>query len=183
MAENDDKRAAIAFSVTLSGQLVTAGLAMMAVEGAFVSYALGSRIIGTSFVVAAAIAALMFISSIFMAGKGITAARNAGFQGNWDLAAGKTRFNLQATFLLLGLTSLVVMFLASGPSKQSEIESRVTKLEIDMKTLRQTVATSNQLSNIQREVHNLQAEISPLLRPVPPPSSTSPAKRRSRKAG
>jgi outer membrane protein OmpA-like peptidoglycan-associated protein len=120
----EDKRSAISFSVTLSSQLVTAALAMLTVEGAFVAFALSNRSVETGFTLFVLLAGVSFILSIVIAGKGITAARDAGFQGNWSLEAGKNYFNWQA---ILCLTGLVLFF---GASLQSNIANAKNERQI-----------------------------------------------------
>jgi outer membrane murein-binding lipoprotein Lpp len=129
---DEDKRSAISFSITLSSQLISAALAMLAVEGAYVGYALGSREPNILFVPLATVAAMAFIVSVFIAGKAITAARDAGFSGGWSLDAGKSQFNWQAVLLLVALGLLGATFLASGRSKESILEMKVEGLRNDI---------------------------------------------------
>jgi hypothetical protein len=136
----DDQRAAVGFSVTLSSQLIAASMALLAVEGAYVFYTFGSRVPRTGFALFALLAALAIVVSIFNAGKGITKARNAGFDAKWSLDEGKKQFDLQAKFLLLALAFLVVTFSLSGPIKESTVETRVNDLTAQVAALRQEVA-------------------------------------------
>jgi outer membrane murein-binding lipoprotein Lpp len=132
---DEDKRCAVGFSITLSSQLIAAGLAMLAVEGAYVSYALGARATTRAFVPLSLVAGLAFIVSIFVAGKAITQARNAGFDGGWTLEAGRSMFNWQATLLLVALVALAGSFLASGRSREVGLEAKVDTLRADIQRL------------------------------------------------
>jgi len=128
----EDQRKAVEFSVNLSGQLIAAAVAILAVEAAYVSYVLGSRVYSGWFIPIAGIAAMAFIVSVYSAGKGITAARNSGFEGRWLLSEGKKQFNFQAVSLLIGLGAFGLMTLMSGPTKESELERRVTELQKEL---------------------------------------------------
>jgi len=121
----DDKKTAVGISVTLSGQLITAALAMVAVEGAFVAFALGNRNVFRGFEWLSGLTAILFILSIFVAGKGITKARNDGFNGAWNLQTTKNHFNWQAILCVLGLVSFfVTLLLSGGPKKRDRGQAR-----------------------------------------------------------
>lgn len=120
MSSEDDKRNAVQISITLSSQLITAALAMLTVEGAYVAYVLDKRVPEDYFGLVSMLSAIFFILSVFIAGKAITATRNAGFDGNWNLESGKGLFNLQALFNALGLFMLMGVVLLSGNSKQED---------------------------------------------------------------
>lgn len=172
MPKDDDKRVAVGFSVTLSGQLMAASMATLAVEGAFVWYALDSRQPITGFIFFAALAAILIAFSIFNAGKGITKARDAGFDGAWDLAKGKQEFNRQAGLLIGALVMLCVMFSLSGQSKEPVVEKKVEALRIQVALMRTELdaqpalreAAKNemvaQLDKVSREIQCLRADLS-----------------------
>jgi multisubunit Na+/H+ antiporter MnhC subunit len=113
----EDKRTAVGLSVGLSGQLISAALAMLALEGTYLAYALASREVLIGFEVVSVAAAAAFIWSVLVAGKAVTEARNAGFAGEWKLEAGKDKFNQQAQALVLGLALFVGVLLLSGENK------------------------------------------------------------------
>lgn len=129
---NEDKRTAVGISVTLSTNLIAAALAMLAVQGAFVAYALGDRQTKASFGAVAVVAAACFVISVFVAGKGITISRNAGYTGSWDLSAGKSYFNWQAILLVLGLLLFGATLLLSGTSRDEAIGVKVHDLRSDL---------------------------------------------------
>lgn len=132
----EDERAAVGFSITLSGQLIAASMAVLAAEGAFVWYALGSRLPGTWFIISAALTASLVAASIFQAGRGITKARNAGFRGAWNLNEGRWEFNSQAILLFVALLMLAITFSLSGSSKDSALEQSVEKLQAQVALIR-----------------------------------------------
>jgi len=163
----EDERAAVAFSVTLSSQLISASMTTLAVEGAYVWYALGARETLSGFEVLAAAAAVGIATSIFAAGKGITAARNAGFAASWSTNAGKAQFNFQGIALLIALLLLSAMFLRSGPTKQSELEKKVQKMIGEISALHVDIGKQSMLQvetrkNLEGQIQTLKAEIDTL---------------------
>jgi outer membrane protein OmpA-like peptidoglycan-associated protein len=156
----EDKRSAISFSVTLSSQLVTAALAMLTVEGAFVAFALSNRSVETGFTLFVLLAGVSFILSIVIAGKGITAARDAGFQGNWSLEAGKNYFNWQAILCLTGLVLFFGALFRSGTPVSFPVESKLTDLNAKIEALQSNIANAknerqiiiDQLSSIRDQI-------------------------------
>lgn len=152
-ATEEDKRAAIALSTNLSGQLVQAAVAMLTVEGAYIAYALVARDTSPHFNEVALLSAVAFVVSVFLSGKGITLARNAGFAGNWSLTAGKTYFNLQAILLIVALALLGWMLFLSGTPKESDAQQQISKLSSDIAGIQAGEAI--QLAQFQRELNSL----------------------------
>ena len=117
---NDDQRAAVAIEGTLSGQVMSASLAMIAIEGALVTFILDKRDVGTAFYVVYLLSFGCFILSIISGGKGIARLSKAGFGGNWSLGTAKDAFNLQALLTLVGsILFLVSVVFLSGRSKSN----------------------------------------------------------------
>ncbi|HEX8948369.1 MAG TPA: hypothetical protein VF790_05365 [Dissulfurispiraceae bacterium] len=136
MSAEEDRRTAVGMSVTLSSQLIAASLAMLAIEGGYVAYVLGNRQPSRWFVFLAIIAGVSFIASIVIAGKAITASRNAGFDGRWNLDSGRNFYRLQAAMCYAGLLLFGIMLFLSGKpakdvlaEKMEKLEARVTELE------------------------------------------------------
>jgi len=105
-----DKRAAVDMSVKLSAQLIATAVGVLAILGAFSTYAWSARDVGWTFAVIVAFAAFALMASIVFAGKGISHARAAGFRGDWSLSEGKSEFNSQAWAGLMALILLLVAF-------------------------------------------------------------------------
>ncbi|MCZ6691297.1 MAG: hypothetical protein O7H41_17050 [Planctomycetota bacterium] len=144
---------------------MAAALAMIAVDGAYVSYALGAREPQTGFEWLAALAALSFIASIFVAGRGITSARNAGFEGNWDLEAGRKHFSGQAGLSTIGLVLFLLCLLLSGPAESSTLEHRIIDLEAKAASMESmTVELPAGRTSLSIEVRDLGREIGSLHR-------------------
>ena len=183
---DEDKRIAIGFSITLSSQLIAAALAMLAVEGAYVAYALGARETNTLFVPLASLAATAFILSVFIAGKAITAARDAGFAGAWRLDAGKSHFNWQALLLLVALGMLGATFLASGQSKESILEAKVEGLRTDIQRLEtqlKALPVEHQKAKhqLEQQIRSLTDELQRFREELPHTSPKLPRATRKRK--
>ena len=156
----EDKRTAVGISVTLSGQLITAALAMLAVEGAFVAFALGNRNVVGGFRWLSGLTAILFILSIFVAGKGITKARNDGFNGAWNLQTTKNHFNWQAILCVLGLASFFVTLLLSGGPKKSEIEAKLEKFGKQISTVESQIQTiSKEATSMKKNGDDLSSKI------------------------
>lgn len=163
----EDFRIAVGFSVTLSGQLVQAAVTLLTVQGAYVAYVLTSRETKPPFELFAILAFLVFILSIYFSGKGVTAARNAGFAGKWSLDAGKSYFNAQASLLVVGVALLAAMIFFSGSSKDSDmarklaeisqanalLNSKIVALSLRVEEVR--AADAQSLSILESEVHAL----------------------------
>ena len=165
----DNKRTAVGFSVTLSSQLIGAALAVLTIEGAFVAFALGNRLVPIGFEIIAGAAAFFFIVSIIAAGKGITSARNSGFEGGWSLEKGKTQFNLQAYSCIFGLVLVFVTFMRSGEPRELVLESRIEMLEHQTLALRESITQSQSERNAMRtRIENLRKEHSSKLEKVMP---------------
>jgi len=136
---DEDKRRAVEITVTLSSQLITAALAMLAIEGAYVAYALSERSVTSIFLWAAALSGLSFISSIFIAGKGITEARNSGFAGAWDIQVARRKFNWQAITLLIALLLFAGTAVLSGPTRHDQVNLVLLSLQGDLTELQTQV--------------------------------------------
>lgn len=166
---DEDRRAAVALSTNLSGQLVQAAVAMLTVEGAYIAYALVARDTSGHFNTVAFLSALFFVVSIFLSGKGITQARNAGFDGNWSLAAGKKFFNLQAIVLLIALTFFGWMLFLSGSPKESDTQLMLSKINAEMARIkldseRQREQLAEELDKLKSENRQLQERVAEVVR-------------------
>lgn len=131
----EDRRVAVGISITLSGQLIAAALAMLAIEGAFVSYAVANREVSPGFVPVAILAAVCFIASIFVAGKAITRSRNSGHAGIWDLAAGGNLYDWQAKLSLAGLVAFFTTVVLMGTPKERQLVRQVNVLQEQIDSL------------------------------------------------
>lgn len=125
---SEDQHAAVGISVTLSGQLSAAALAMIAVVGAFTTFLVDKRVTGATFGWLIFLCILFFAASIYFGGKGVTAARNDGFTGHWKLSAGKNWFNGQALTSLLGLIVFGLAIVLSGKAKDDPMQGALNDI-------------------------------------------------------
>lgn len=124
-----DQRTAVQISVTLSGQLWTAAMAMLAIEGAYYSFAHVNRSVSTWFDSLALLALISFVYSMIQVGRGATKSRDDGYKAEWNLRIGKPHFNRQAISCYVGLCFFTAMVLASLEPKENKIEERLAELE------------------------------------------------------
>jgi hypothetical protein len=170
----EDQRAAVGFSITLSGQLIAAATATLAVECAYVSFALGAHDVPYYFFVFAVSGAILIILSIISGGRGITIARNAGFAANWDLNKGKGEFNVQALCLAGALVLLGVGFFLVGPLKRPHVEQKLDTLCKETELVRKELELHRTLNlvakGIEERLGDITAELQKL-RPSPTPQA------------
>jgi hypothetical protein len=101
---------------------------MIAVVGAFTTFLVDKRITGPLFWLLIGSCFLCFFTSIFAGGKGVTDARNEGFNGNWTLLAGKGWFNGQAIACIGGLILFGAALLASSKTKEDPTQGALTSM-------------------------------------------------------
>jgi hypothetical protein len=162
----EDKRTAVNITTNLSGQLITAALAMLAIECGVISFVYGQAETGKWFVPLIIIAAAAFVISIFLAGKGITKLRDSGLAGTWDITEGKNYFNWQVISCLVGLCCFFASAFIIGTEKGNDLENRVallissvTKLEMQMEK------NEKEVTNIMTDVKNNNIKIEKLKYP------------------
>lgn len=126
----DNAKAAVLISVDLSKQLFTAAVAVLGLEATVAAFVLLNREPGWWFFAAIIASALALLASTYVAGKGITRARNSGYKGNWSLKAGGDHFNRQAILCTVGLVLFFVAVLFfSGHSKSASFEQKLQAAE------------------------------------------------------
>lgn len=135
MPNNEDQRAAAGILCNLSGFVITASLAMLAIEGALIAFVLGNRIAGWLYFVTSILAFLGFVVSIVLGGWGITKTVEMLANGTWKPSVASGLFNAQAGFAFLGLLFFLVSALLSGKPKETEIQGVLTTLSTKMQTL------------------------------------------------
>ncbi|RZA01241.1 MAG: hypothetical protein EOP47_11405 [Sphingobacteriaceae bacterium] len=148
---SDDKKDAVTIGVTLSSQLITAALAMIAVIGTFSVFIIDKREVGLCYTIIIGIAFISFIVSIICGGRGINKVREDGFTSNWNLKNSKKHYNRQAILCLVGIIFFIIsVFLGKEKSdiskqnllketetiKQLRISDSVTKKKIRLLELK-----------------------------------------------
>lgn len=117
---NDIKMEAVNIGVTLSTQLISAALTMIAVLGAFATFIMDKREIGIYYYFIVSLSFLFFVVSIFMGGKGIDISRKNGFEGNWNLIASGGYFNYQAISCFVGLFCFIFSIFIGNQNSTSK---------------------------------------------------------------
>jgi hypothetical protein len=164
---DEDKRSAVGISVNLSTQLIAAALALLAVEGAYVAYALGDREVKGGFVIMHIASVILLVLSIFIAGKGITKARDSGYSGAWDLSIGKRNFNWQAVCCLLALLSFGIGLLLSGPAKEDEVKDEIIQLQSRLLSIQERASALSEGHNSQEKtITEIREELTRILQSV-----------------
>lgn len=173
---DEDKRSAVGISVNLSTQLIAAALALLAVEGAYVAYALGDRAVKDGFIIMHTASAILLVVSIFIAGKGITKARDAGYSGAWDLSVGKQNFNWQAICCLLALLSFGIGLLLSGPSKEDEVKDEIIQLQSKLLSIQERESALGEGHNSQeKSIDEIREELARMMQSVKTSSDKEPS--------
>jgi hypothetical protein len=148
----ENKKDAVNIGVTLSTQLISASLTMIAVLGAFATFIIDKREVGLLFYVLIGISFLAFIKSIFWGAKGIDKARKSGFDGKWNLDDTKKSFNWQALSCVMGLLFFILSIFIGKEKSDTQLD-RLLKTENDICAI-QLIDSLRQL-----EVKQLKEEI------------------------
>lgn len=114
----EDGKAAASMWATLSSQVITAALAVIAVEGAFITYVLDKRLPGFVFYLFIALSAISLIFSILSGGAGINWLTERGEAGSWGLKGGGHYFGQQSLACLAGVVLFFLALLFSGGTKE-----------------------------------------------------------------
>jgi hypothetical protein len=136
-SDSESRRAGANITVNLSTQLMTGSLAILAIEGALVTFVLEKRDPGLFFYVAAALGFVLFVLSIYCGGQGVSVIQKRVYRDYYpqdpnDPAAGtKSRwFQAQTLLLMFGLFALVGAVLSGGPASDDTKGKAVTRYSI-----------------------------------------------------
>lgn len=152
-----DQKDAVQIGVTLSSQIISASLAMIAVIGAFATFVLDKREVGNFYYALIFGAFLCFVLSIYFGGKGINRARIDGFEGLWEISVTKKFFNLQATILLVGVILFIIStFTGTEKETNQKFNSELSKInELQRKDSLNTI----EIFKLKEEISKLEMEI------------------------
>jgi hypothetical protein len=134
---DDDKREAVKMMATLSGQLVAAALAIIALGGGLTGYVLANRDVDSSFYVLAILTFVAFVLSIYFGGRGVSASSRSGYESKWDISASKSSYNTQAVSCIAGLILLFATAFFTGTPKTSDAMQQISKQNIEIGRLTQ----------------------------------------------
>lgn len=158
--------------VTLSSQVITATLAVLAVEGAFATYVLDKRLPGAAFYTLMALSALSLIFSILSGGVGISRLTVAGSTGRWELREGNSNFGMQSLACLVGVSLFFLALFLSGGTKEDAQAKEVKILQDKSHALEaQVKELSQQLNELRSKYEAKGAESKSPEGPAAPPSS------------
>jgi len=148
----ESQKTAVSMWSGLSSQLITAALAVIAVEGALITFVLDKYVSAHWVWIPTFISVALLISSVWMGGKGINAMATKGSDGDWNIDHGAWDFQLQALMCLLGLI-FFGMALLSLPLLATKKEDAVEKNLIDIK---QILVNQQQM---QTQINSLEMKI------------------------
>lgn len=137
----EDKREAVNIGISLSNQLITISLALIAVVGAVATFIMQQREVHFWFYFCLALSFFSLLASIFCGGKGINKVRNKGFNGEWTTTEGKKCFDWQAKLTFVGVISFCFLFFTSI-DKESTLEKSQSETN---KLLNEQINQTNQL--------------------------------------
>lgn len=140
---DEDQKSAVGFAINLSGQIVTAALAMLAIQFAYIAFALGNRSVGAGFYITSSLSVIFYVISIFLAGRGIATSYSQGANGNWDIAHGDSLFNFQAYSCLLGIALFFISIFFSYQPKQSVIQEKIVTIDNRIEELSEKMSILN----------------------------------------
>lgn len=118
----ENKRFAINTGITISSNLVSASLSMLAIVGAIFIFIIEKRETTIFFHILILLSFLSFIVSIYYGNKGINLAREKAYKGKLKLKYTKKHFNLQAITCLIGIILCVLSILFTTEKKESNTE-------------------------------------------------------------
>lgn len=127
----ENKRASATVLATLASQLITAGMAVLAVVGAFVTFTLDKRNAKTGFFICTGSAALLIFFSIFFGALGLDKLQAYLFSDNWTSTTSGQLWEFRLQTMCLGLAILVLPFSFAffGSTKEDQIDRVRARLD------------------------------------------------------
>ena len=157
---------------SLSSQLISSALAMLALEGAFFTFIATQKQLNFCFYLLIIFSTIFFILSIFSGGKGINELRREMFSKNVNKKSGSFWFNLQAIISLIALVLFGISFLFSLtlPQENNDIQATIKHLQIDVLDMKSNIAkitineakNHNQIDQLKASLFKLEIEIKEL---------------------
>ena len=160
----ENQRLAVNTGVTLSSNLISACLSMIAIIGAIFLFVIEKREVGWLFYFLISLSFIMFIFSIISGGKGIDIARKKAYQDILDLDFSKSKFNLQAIFCILGIFFCILsyVFTSEKVEKNDEIK-RLNKnilkiIQFKENEKNETKVLFEKLKALENKINKLESE-------------------------
>lgn len=157
----ENKRLAVNTGVTLSSNLISACLSMIAIIGAIFLFVIEKREVGWLFYLLISLSFIMFILSIIFGGKGIDIARKKAYQDLLDLDFSKSKFNLQAIFCILGIFFCILSFVFTS-EKVEKNEEIISLNENILKIIQLKENEKNETKLLFEKVKVLETKINKL---------------------
>lgn len=152
---NEDLRAAANMTVTLSTQLMTASLALLAVEGAIFTFANDKRTPGGGFTISVGLCFLFLMASLYMGGRGINKVRKAVAAEDWSINKVRDEFAWQAVLGFLGLMCLILSLFLTGKPKEENMQQDLTNMKTMIEKQQQVVnGLEKQLGELRDQIKN-----------------------------
>lgn len=139
----ENERTAVNIGVSLSTQLISASLSMMAIVGALLVFAIDKREGTIGFYILFCFGFLFFLLSVFKGGKGIDIVRKEGYNKNWNLDCSKKYFNKQALFNILGIIFCLSSYFLTNP-KIDEHTLELRNLNTNIESILNNYSTSTE---------------------------------------
>jgi hypothetical protein len=150
--DSDNQRPSANATLTLSAQLITTALAVLAVIGAFVTFAIDKREADPGFYLIVALSALLiFLSGVFGSIANDQLAANVAanvFSGRRQ----QRLHQMQTILLFLGIAILPLSFIFFGTSKESSLD-RVQSKQAEL--VQQVQYQGDELQRLNEEVASL----------------------------
>jgi hypothetical protein len=134
----EDQRAAAAIQVSISSFVLTAALAVIAAEGALVTFYLDKRVIDWPGIVALALTPALVVASFIAGGLGLNQLSKNGYSGTWNITAASAQFNWQAIFTLLAACGIIASVLGTHAKPDAKDQGeRIMRLNNELYRVKQ----------------------------------------------
>lgn len=161
-----DKKDSVNIGVTLSYQIITASLTMIAVIGAFAAFVIDKRDVGFTYYLITGGAYFCFIISIVLGGKGIDKVRKSGFVGTWTIDETKDLFNSQSIIALIGVFLFSISIFA-GKEKHDELKSKINNQEKKINQLiNKNVIKTKEIQKLTNDIYKLTKQVNEIKKSV-----------------
>ena len=164
MDDMENQRLAVNTGVTLSSNLISACLSMIAIIGAIFLFVIEKREVGWLFYLSISLSFLAFIFSIILGGKGIDIARKKAHQNILDLDCSKSKFNWQAIFCILGIFFCILSFVFTSEKVQKneevkKLNENILKIiQLNMNKKDETKILLEKVKALENKINKLEIE-------------------------
>lgn len=156
----ENRRAAATIQVTICTMVMTAGLAIIAGEGAVTTFYLEHRTLQSWAAFALIAAAFAVVGSFVVGGRGLSDLSSGGYDGNWDIFKVSNAFNIQAILCLIAAL-LVVFGVAFGTrpietkpqTSPQQMQDRLNRDEARLRIMQRQIETLKATTAKSRSTH------------------------------